>query len=198
MAHISKIVNQYRPGLGAYDSLYKHFHSHPELSLQEGNTATAIHSRLSKLGVFDIHTNLGGYGIAAVWANTPPKQPHVEKSNDNVVLLRADIDALPVKEQTGLDYASHVRQRDSNGEEKPVMHACGHDVHITSLLAAADLLVAARQEWTGTLILLFQPAEEVGQGAKGMVRDGLYDKVPLPDVVLGGHVVPGRAGKCCR
>jgi len=101
-----------------------------------------------------------------------------------VVLLRADMDALPVKEETGLSYASTDTQTDLDGNTVPVMHACGHDVHVTCLLGAARLLAAAQDAWSGTLIVLFQPNEEEGGGADGMVDDGLYDKVPKPDVVL--------------
>lgn len=111
------------------------------------------------------------------------------------VLLRADIDALPVEERTGLAYASKARMKDVDGVEKPLMHACGHDMHITVLLAAAETLLRAREAWSGTLILCFQPAEERAAGAQSMVDGGLYDKVPLPDVVVGAHVMPERAGK---
>ena len=111
------------------------------------------------------------------------------------VLLRADMDALPVEEQTRLAYASGVKMRDvADGVEKKVMHACGHDMHVTCLLAAAERLAGLRERWQGTLVVLFQPNEERGAGAKAMVDGGLYDKVPVPDVVLGQHVVAKRAG----
>jgi metal-dependent amidase/aminoacylase/carboxypeptidase family protein len=122
--------------------------------------------------------------VAAVFKNGSGK----------TVLLRADIDALPVEEASGLPYASSIRMTDAEGAEKPVMHACGHDVHITSLLAAAETLVRAKDEWTGTLILVFQPAEEKASGAQNMIDDGLYEKIPEPDVVVGAHIVPERAG----
>ena len=112
------------------------------------------------------------------------------------MLLRADIDALPVLEQTGLPYASKARMIDiADGAEKPVMHACGHDMHITCLLAAAEHLGRLKSAWSGTLIVLFQPNEERAGGAKAMVDDGLYEKVPIPDVVLGQHVMPLRSGQ---
>jgi metal-dependent amidase/aminoacylase/carboxypeptidase family protein len=133
------------------------------------------------------HTNTylnAGHGTAAVLKNGPGK----------TLLLRADIDALPVEEQTSLPYASTARMTDLDGVEKPVMHACGHDMHITSLLAAAETLASARSTWSGTLVLVFQPAEERGGGAKAMVEGGLYEKVPVPDVVVGGHVMPFRSG----
>ena len=185
MAHPSQIVALHRPDLTPYEDLYKHFHSHPELSNHEKETAATISNHLSPLSDFSIHPNIGGHGLAAVLKNGPGK----------TVLLRADMDALPVEEVTGLPYASKKRMKDAEGNEKPVMHACGHDMHITSLLAAAKLLHEARKDWSGTLLLIFQPAEERGTGAQAMVDDGLYDKVPIPDIVLGGHVMPHRAGK---
>ena len=111
-------------------------------------------------------------------------------------MLRADMDALPVEELTGLEYASKKREVDSaDGVEKPVMHACGHDMHVTCLLGAAEQLAQIRDSWSGTLVVLFQPNEERGGGAKAMVDDGLYERVPVPDVVLGQHVMPQRAGR---
>lgn len=185
MPDISNIIKAHRPDLSPYESLYKHFHSQPELSLQEKETASAIQSHLKKLGSYTVHPNIGGTGTAAVLQN----------GSGTTVLLRADIDALPVEENTGLPYASKKRMVDTDGVEKPVMHACGHDMHFTSLLAVAELLLKAKDEWQGTLILCFQPAEERGMGAQAMVDDGLYDKVSVPDVVLGAHVFPYRAGE---
>lgn len=111
------------------------------------------------------------------------------------VLLRADMDALPVEEKTGLTFASTVTMKDTDGVVKPVMHACGHDIHVTCLLAAAEMLAKKSDTWKGTLVLVFQPNEERGGGAKAMVDDGLYDKVPIPDVVMGQHVLPFKAGR---
>ncbi|WP_146067299.1 amidohydrolase, partial [Arthrobacter sp. ZGTC212] len=111
-----------------------------------------------------------------------------------VVLLRADMDGLPVEEATGLEYASTARGVGHEGKEVPVMHACGHDVHVSCLVGALERLVAESQEWHGTLIAVFQPAEEWGGGAQSMVTDGLFDLVPKPDVVLGQHVAPIPAG----
>ncbi|KAL4804158.1 hypothetical protein BDV18DRAFT_143922 [Aspergillus unguis] len=169
---------------GPYEELYKYFHAHPELSLQEQATADRIAAHLASLNAYEIHTRIGGYGLVGVLKNGPGK----------TVLLRADIDALPVLEQTGLPYASTVKMRDADGVEKPVMHACGHDMHITCLLAAAEKLASCRDQWTGTLIVLFQPNEERGGGAQAMVDDGLYDKIPLPDYCFGQHVMKLRAG----
>jgi amidohydrolase len=165
--------------------LDKWFHSNPELSFQEEKTAAAIVKHLETFNAYEIHSSIGGHGVAAVLKNGPGK----------TLLLRADTDALPVEESTGLPYASKARMKDLDGVEKPVMHACGHDMHITSLLGAAETLVKAKAEWSGTLILIFQPAEERAGGAQNMVDDGLYNKVPVPDVVVGAHVMPERAGK---
>ncbi|KAL9086395.1 MAG: hypothetical protein Q9165_007181 [Trypethelium subeluteriae] len=183
----TQIVTSHRPDLTPYETLYKHFHARPELSNQESETAATIASHLATLSLdFAIHAHIGGHGLAAVLSNG---------SSGPTILLRADMDALPVEEATGLSYASRRRMRDAEGVEKPVMHACGHDVHVTALLAAADLLVRAREEWSGRVVLCFQPAEERGTGAQAMVEGGLYEKVGgLPDVVLGGHVMPYRAG----
>ncbi|KAG8534271.1 uncharacterized protein KY384_001115 [Bacidia gigantensis] len=175
-----------------YEALYKDLHQNPGLSLQEVYASTKVSENLNRLNEslpadskFDIHEGIGGYGIAAVLKNGPgPK-----------VLLRADMDALPVQEKTGLPYASTKREVDrSDGIEKPLMHACGHDMHITCLLAASDTLVHRLCEWSGTLILIFQPNEERGAGAQAMVDGGLYSKIPEPDVVLGQHVMPRKAG----
>ena len=113
------------------------------------------------------------------------------------VLLRADMDALPVLERTGLDYASTERGTSADGKDVPVMHACGHDAHVTCLLGAAAALAGDAGDWSGTLLLVFQPAEEVGEGAQAMIDDGLFDRFGVPDVVLGQHVtpMPGRAAR---
>ncbi|KAI4727445.1 hippurate hydrolase [Aureobasidium sp. EXF-10728] len=183
---ISDIVSSHRPDLEKeYVPLYKHFHANPELSHQEKETAEKISSYLAqKCPDVVLHTKIGGYGLAGILTN----------NSGPTILLRADIDGLPVLEKTNLEWASKKRMVDLEGVEKPTMHACGHDIHMTSLLAAAELLYNARDSWSGTLIFCFQPAEEKGQGAQAMVDDGLYDKVPVPDVVLGGHVMPMRAG----
>ena len=129
-------------------------------------------------------TGVGGTGVVGVLRNGAGR----------TVLLRADMDGLPVEEATGLDYASVARGIDPDGIDVPVMHACGHDVHVTCLLGAAELLLNSAAEWSGTLVVLFQPAEELGGGAQAMVDDGLYERIPPPDVVLGQHVTPAPAG----
>ncbi|MFE1171533.1 amidohydrolase [Streptomyces sp. NPDC058773] len=157
-------------------ALYEDLHRHPELGFQETRTAAEAARRLTAHG-YDVTTGIAETGVVGVLRNGPGP----------VVLLRADMDALPVTENSGLDYASTVPGR---------MHACGHDVHVTCLLGAADLLAAGRDHWSGTLIALFQPAEEVGSGARAMLDAGLYSKglVPTPDVVLAQHVAPFGAG----
>ena len=182
--HLSSLLTSI-PELTPYETLYKHFHSHPELSVQEYETANAVAKHLRDLNAYHVQTNIGGTGVVGV----------LENGSGKVILLRADMDALPVKEETGLDYASTVTVKDeSDGDIKPVMHACGHDMHMTCLLAAAEHLAKVKNHWKGTLIVLFQPNEERGGGAKAMVDDGLYDKVPVPDYVLGQHVMALRAG----
>lgn len=186
---LSQAVAQHRPDLGPLHELYKFLHQNPELSDQESQTAALIAEKLEVIGPDDlvIKTNIGGHGLAAVLVN----------GDGPTVLLRADIDALPVEERTGLSYASTKRMvHAATGVEKPVMHACGHDMHISCLLGAAAALISARATWSGTLVLVFQPAEERGTGAQAMIDDGLYTRhgVPVPDVVLGAHVMPFRAG----
>jgi amidohydrolase len=154
--------------------LYRDLHRHPELSLQEHRTAATVAARLAPLGC-DIGTGVGGTGIVAVLRN----------GDGPVVMLRADMDALPVAEDTGLPYAS---------TEKAVAHACGHDMHTASLLGALEVLSRARDNWAGTVVGVFQPAEELACGAQAMIDDGLFDRFPTPAVVLGQHVGPLPAG----
>lgn len=172
--------------LKKYETLYKHFHQHPELSNLESQTAKTISAHLSQHHAFEITTNIGGHGLVGILKNGSGK----------TIMLRADMDALPILEATGLPYASEVTMRDLEGVTRPVMHACGHDMHMTCLLGAAETLLKLRQTWSGTLIVLFQPAEERGTGARAMVDDGLYGRhgVPVPDFVLGQHVMAMRAG----
>lgn len=187
MPSLSDTVRQSRPDLKPLQEFYKKLHQNPELSNQEKETSALVVEQLEKIDCgFDVKFNIGGYGVAAVLKN----------GDGPAVMLRADFDALPIEEQTGLEYASKKRMKDENGIERPVAHACGHDMHTTCLLGAAHLLALAKQEWSGTLVLIFQPAEERGTGAQAMVDDGLYKKhnVPVPDVVLAGHVLPYRAG----
>ena len=162
------------------EQLYKHLHENPELSGQETETAAEITRRLTSFG-YPVQ-QIGG-GVVGVLENGPGA----------VVLFRADIDALPVQEATGLPYASTATAVEASGTTVPVMHACGHDMHVAAGLGAAALLAEHTDAWSGTYIALFQPAEETAAGAQSMVDDGLVDKVPRPDVALGQHVVPGPA-----
>jgi hippurate hydrolase len=157
---------------------YRDLHRHPELSFQEVRTAGLVGDRLGHLG-YEVHAGIGGTGLVGILHN----------GDGPTVLARADMDALPVREATGLPYASTAVATDSTGRETPVMHACGHDMHVTCLLAAAELLAEQRQGWSGTVIALFQPAEELGTGARAMVDDGLAEVIPKPDVALGQHVM---------
>jgi amidohydrolase len=163
--------------------LYRDLHAHPELSFAEVRTAKEVARRLTAIGL-DVTTGVGRTGVVGVLRNgTGP-----------TVLLRADMDALPVAERTGLPYASTARGIDPNGNDVPVMHACGHDMHVTCLLGALELLAAARTTWTGTVLAVFQPAEEHGSGAEEMLNDGLFERFGKPDVALGQHVAPMPAG----
>ncbi|KAH8812300.1 metal-dependent amidase/aminoacylase/carboxypeptidase [Xylogone sp. PMI_703] len=181
---LSEILKVASLDLAPYEELYKYFHAHPELSQLEASTSQKVAAHLSQLKAYEIQTNIGGYGLVGVLKN----------GSGNTVLLRADMDALPVKELTGLPYASSITMLDATGVEKPVMHACGHDMHMTCLLAAAETLANIRDAWSGTLIVLFQPDEERGGGAQAMVDDGLYSKIPVPDYVFGQHVMRMRSG----
>jgi amidohydrolase len=166
------------------EELYRELHQHPELSHQEQHTAHAVATRLRGFG-FTVREGVGGTGVVAILRN----------GEGSTVLLRADMDALPVREQTGLDYASTETARDQDGNEVPVMHACGHDVHVTCLLGAAELLATGTEHWSGVLVTLFQPAEELGDGARRMVEDDLAAIVGDVDVALAQHVLPFAAGQ---
>jgi amidohydrolase len=165
------------------EAFYRELHSRPELSHQETVTSSKVAARLGEDG-YEVHEHLGGTGVVGVLRN----------GEGPTVLLRADMDALPVEEATGLAYASTVTSTDQDGNSVPVMHACGHDVHVTCLLGAGQLMAASRKEWAGTLVLLFQPAEETGDGARGMVDDQLKTVVPAVDVAMAQHVLPAPAG----
>ncbi|WP_137845902.1 amidohydrolase [Microbacterium sp. 2FI] len=173
------------------DALYIDLHRHPELSFQETRTAGVVTKHLAALGI-EFEEGIGKTGVAGVIRN--PWSSSGESGEGPVVWLRADMDALPVPEQTGLDYASTARGTDPSGLDVPVMHACGHDMHITSLLGALERLLATKDEWSGTIVAVFQPAEEYGAGSQAMIADGVLDRFPRPDIVLGQHVTPLPAG----
>lgn len=165
------------------EALYIDLHRHPELSFQETRTAGVVTRELSALGL-PFTEGLGKTGVATVIENGPGP----------VVWLRADMDGLPVEEQTGLAYASTARGTDPAGTDVPVMHACGHDMHVTAMLGALERLVETKDEWSGTVVAVFQPAEEYGAGAQAMIADGVLDALPKPDIVLGQHLTPLPAG----
>jgi amidohydrolase len=158
------------------DALYLDLHQHPELSLQEQETAAKLAARLRALG-YEVTTGVGGHGVVGVLRN----------GQGPTVLLRTDLDALPVKEETGLPFASTVTAKTAAGETVPVMHACGHDVHMTSWIGAATLLLRARDRWRGTLVLVGQPAEELVSGARAMISEGLLTRFPRPDFAVAVH-----------
>lgn len=164
-------------------ALYRHLHAHPELSMQEHATAALVQERMRGLGYETFRC--GGTGVVAVLRN----------GDGPVVAFRADIDALPLAEATGLEYASRAFGRLADGTEVPVMHACGHDTHVVAAVGAGALLARDRASWSGTVVLVFQPGEEVGNGARAMISDGLWERAPRPEVVYGQHVSSGRAGR---
>ena len=163
--------------LTSWLNLYRELHSHPELSYHEKETAGRLASHLKHLG-FNVTTSLGGHGIVGV----------LENGDGPTILMRTDLDALPVVEETGLPYASTVKTTDDAGTEVGVMHACGHDVHMTVWTGTTQLMAEMKDQWKGTLIAIGQPAEEKGAGAKAMLDDGLYEKFPVPDAALALHV----------
>jgi len=184
--------NQKRPGnilanlnslLPELESVYKDLHSHPELSMQENRTARIAADRL-RAADYEVATGVGKTGVVGLLRN----------GDGPIIMLRADMDALPVKEATGLPYASSATATDSEGKTVPVMHACGHDIHVTWLIGATTLFAQTRDAWRGTLMPVFQPAEETAQGAQAMIDDGLFKHFPKPDAVLGQHVMVGPSG----
>ena len=182
---INEIIHKSRPQLDEFEKVYMDLHRNPELACKEFRTAKIVASHLTNLE-FLVHRNVGGTGVVGL----------LENGKGPVVLLRAEMDALPILEKTHLSYASKVKMIDTDEQEKPVMHACGHDMHVTCLMAAASLMSTAREKWSGTLVCLFQPNEERGGGAQAMIDDGLYQRglSPKPDVLLGQHVVNMKAG----
>ena len=165
------------------ESVYKEIHSHPELAMQETRTAGIAADHLRAAG-YDVTTGVGNTGVVGLLRN----------GNGPAIMLRADMDALPVREATALPYASEVTHTDEEGKSVPVMHACGHDMHVTWLMGAATLMARNRNAWQGTLMPIFQPAEETGTGAQAMIDDGLFTRFPKPSVILGQHVMVGSSG----
>ena len=165
------------------ESVYKDIHAHPELSMQELRTSKLAADRLKSAG-FEVTSGVGKTGVVGLLRN----------GAGPTVMLRADMDALPVKEATGLPYASSATGTDGEGKTVAVMHACGHDMHVTWLIGVATLFAQTRDAWHGTLMVVFQPAEETGEGAQAMIDDGLFKRFPQPDAILGQHVMVGPAG----
>ena len=183
MSSVTDILAGYEDLRAGQEAFYKDLHQHPELSHQEHRTAQRVAERLHEYG-FTVEAGIGGTGLVGVLAN----------GSGPTVLLRAELDGLPVREDTGADYASTATAKDARGNEVPVAHACGHDMHMACMLGMARLLAEHRGQWNGTLLPLFQPAEETADGAQGMVDDGLFKRIPVPDVALAQHVLPGLVG----
>ncbi len=157
--------------------LYQHFHTHPELSFEEKATAARLAEELKAVGA-EVETGVGGHGVVAILKN----------GDGPTVMMRTDLDALPVVEATELSYASKVTTKNDTGDEVGVMHACGHDIHITNLIGVARYMASHRDDWQGTLVMIGQPAEEKGAGAKAMIEDGLFKRFPRPDYAVALHV----------
>jgi amidohydrolase len=180
---INTILNPLSKLLPDMEARYKDLHSHPELSMQEMRTAGLAEKHLRETG-YEVTAGIGKTGVVGVLRN----------GDGPIVMLRADMDALPIREATGLDYASKATAKDAAGQTVPVAHACGHDMHVTWLMGASSLMAKGRDHWKGTLVALFQPGEETAQGARAMIEDKLTERIPKPDVVLGQHVMLGPAG----
>jgi amidohydrolase len=165
------------------EAFYKDLHTHPELSMQEARTAAAAADRLRTAG-YEVTTGVGKTGVVGLLRN----------GDGPTLMLRADMDALPVQEATGLPYASKVSASDREGKTVPVAHMCGHDMHVTWLVGATKMLADSRTTWRGTVMAVFQPGEETAEGAQAMIDDGLFKRFPKPDAVLGQHVMVGPSG----
>ncbi|MDO6388599.1 M20 family metallopeptidase [Pontibacter sp. BT731] len=177
---LDSLIEQLLPEL---EAIYKDIHQNPELSMEEFRTAKIAADYLARYQ-FDVSTDVGVTGVVGILQN----------GEGPVVMLRADMDALPVSEDTGLPYASTKIARDEEGTEVGVSHVCGHDLHVTWLMGAARLFSENRDLWRGTLMAVFQPGEEVGRGAQSMIDDGMMERFPKPDIILGQHVMVGEAG----
>ncbi len=184
MSDISRLLAHHDVDLSWQQSFYEDLHERPELSGHEHETAEKIAAKLEEFDC-EVTTHIGGFGLVAIFRN----------GEGPTVLFRADFDALPITEKTGVPFASTRVRPGPDGTRTGVMHACGHDMHTTALLGTCALLDAHREAWSGTFIALFQPAEETGEGAAAMVTDGLVTRIPRPDVCLGQHIMPGRAGE---
>lgn len=170
------------------EALYKDLHQHPELPMQEVRTSHIVAGKLREAG-FEVTEKVGTTGVVGIMKN----------GAGPTVMLRADMDAVPMREETGLDYASRVEVVNEKGETVPVAHSCGHDMHTAWLIGAATVMSLARKSWHGTLMTVFQPAEETGKGSQAMLDDGMTGRFPRPDVIMGQHLLQSRAGMVgCR
>ncbi|NTW92201.1 MAG: amidohydrolase [Methanoregulaceae archaeon] len=176
LSAIDRLLGAERSSL---EDLYREFHAHPELSGQEEWTSRRLASALEAAGC-TVSRGIGGFGVVGLMQN----------GQGPVIMLRADMDALPVREETGLPYASTITMDDPQGRTVAVMHACGHDLHMTALVGAARVLGSLKDRWNGTLVLIGQPSEEMVSGAARMIGDGLYSRFPRPDAALSFHVAP--------
>src|ERR1043165_9307135 len=183
-SRVSEVLAGLRDTSVWQEHIYKDIHANPEVSFQENKTASLVASKLNNFG-YEVVEGIGRNGVVGILKNR----------EGQTVLERADMDALPVRENTGLPYASTRTAVDDAGNTVGVAHACGHDAHVTCLLGAAELFAHARQSWGGTFIALFQPAEEVAGGAKAMMDGGLRDRISKPDVAFAQHVLAYPAGK---
>lgn len=173
----NRIIKLANDELAQYKGLYVDLHKNPELSFMEINTSKKMAEGLKSIG-FEVTTGVGGNGVVGVFKNGVGK----------VILLRTDMDALPVKETTNLPFSSQIIMKDASGAESPVMHACGHDLHMSVWLGTLKVLVSLKNEWKGTIVAIGQPAEEVSGGSNAMISDGLFKRFPKPDIALAWHV----------
>jgi amidohydrolase len=174
--NLDEDINHIYPHL---DRLYKHLHQNPELSLQEKETSELMAQELRVLG-YEVTTGLGGYGVVGIFKNGPGP----------VLLIRTDMDALPMEEKTGLPYASTKKGISNDGKETYITHSCGHDIHMSVFVGTAKMMIQYKNSWRGTLLMVAQPAEENGMGASNMLNDGLYEKFPHPDFAIALHDDP--------
>jgi amidohydrolase len=175
-AQSGRLKDEVEPVIPDAYAMYLDLHQHPELSSHETRTAALLAQRLRQLG-YEVTEKVGGTGVVGIMKN----------GSGPTVMLRTELDALPVEEQTGLPYASKIRAKDDSGRDVPVMHACGHDLHMSSWWGTAAIMARTKDTWHGTLMLIAQPAEETMSGAKGMVGDGLFTRFPKPDIGVALH-----------
>lgn len=181
LVELQKGIHEYMPDL---ESIYKFLHSHPELSMMEVHTSRYIVEQLKRMNITEVHECIGNTGVVAVLQN----------GDGPVVMMRADMDALPMQELTGISYASTVMSVNRKGDTVPVAHMCGHDMHMTWLLGALRILQNTKDDWKGTVVAVFQPGEETAEGSQAMLDDNLSGIIPKPDVILGQHVLQYKAG----